>query len=62
MVVVLWGLSLLEPLSFLNLFSYGRVVQFYRGGSFPYLETVFLACVGLILYGLSFNRFRSRDF
>lgn len=61
-LLLFWGADLLWEISFLNIFSYAPVTPFYIHGIFPWAAIIKLFLLGLILYGLSFYRFKTRDF
>ena len=62
LIAVIWGLSFIDSLSFLNIFAYGEVTSYYVQGNFPFLNLMLLLIIGGVVYSLSYYRFLRRDF
>ena len=61
-LLLFWGADLLWDISIFNIFSYAPVTPFYIHGIFPWTAIIKLFLIGIVFYGLSFYRFKTRDF
>ena len=61
-VLIVWSTSFIEVLDFINIFSYAGVTPYYIQGIFSIMDLVIIYFIGLLIYGISYYRFKIRDF